>query len=254
MTTATRQEVLGLYRRIFRLARKWQAASGQMEDTIKEKQYILNEARTLFQKNKNVSRPQLEIVRRRAVSCDVCSFPSENWEDWTAQVTVAECGARRAQRHSRASLLNYWEAEPSLGFSFHLLQVSVQPVSGSVSSEDPMSQVTQARPVRVFRGGAIHHTLPITSPSHRRWAVKLFFRFINYSRPPSINPFRGKRIGLRHRVPFITSLWTRASLASRVSFPFGTTELGKIVPPLASLMELPTQTPGSQRPSVRGLI
>ncbi|XP_045848631.1 LYR motif-containing protein 1 isoform X2 [Meles meles] len=52
---ATRQEVLGLYRRIFRLARKWQAASGQMEDTIKEKQYILNEARTLFQKNKNLT-------------------------------------------------------------------------------------------------------------------------------------------------------------------------------------------------------
>ncbi|XP_038396082.1 LYR motif-containing protein 1 isoform X9 [Canis lupus familiaris] len=55
MTTATRQEVLGLYRRIFRLVRKWQAASGQMEDTIKEKQYILNEARTLFQKNKNLT-------------------------------------------------------------------------------------------------------------------------------------------------------------------------------------------------------
>ncbi|XP_045848634.1 LYR motif-containing protein 1 isoform X4 [Meles meles] len=55
LARATRQEVLGLYRRIFRLARKWQAASGQMEDTIKEKQYILNEARTLFQKNKNVS-------------------------------------------------------------------------------------------------------------------------------------------------------------------------------------------------------
>ncbi|XP_005224781.2 LYR motif-containing protein 1 [Bos indicus] len=55
MTMATRQEVLGLYRRIFRLAKKWQAASGQMEDTIKEKQYILNEARTLFQKNKNLT-------------------------------------------------------------------------------------------------------------------------------------------------------------------------------------------------------
>ncbi|XP_032957294.1 LYR motif-containing protein 1 isoform X1 [Rhinolophus ferrumequinum] len=55
MTTATRQEVLGLYRRIFRLARKWQASSGQMEDTIKEKEYILNEARTLFQKNKNLT-------------------------------------------------------------------------------------------------------------------------------------------------------------------------------------------------------
>lgn len=55
MTTATRQEVLGLYRRIFRLARKWQAASGQMEDTIKEKQYILNEARMLFRKNKSLT-------------------------------------------------------------------------------------------------------------------------------------------------------------------------------------------------------
>ncbi|XP_014652696.1 PREDICTED: LYR motif-containing protein 1 isoform X1 [Ceratotherium simum simum] len=55
MTTATRQEVLGLYRRIFRLARKWQAASGQMEDTVKEKQYIVNEARMLFQKNKNLT-------------------------------------------------------------------------------------------------------------------------------------------------------------------------------------------------------
>ncbi|XP_076997743.1 LYR motif-containing protein 1 isoform X2 [Tamandua tetradactyla] len=55
MTTATRQEVLGLYRKIFRLTKKWQAASGQMEDTIKEKQYILNEARTLFQKNKNLT-------------------------------------------------------------------------------------------------------------------------------------------------------------------------------------------------------
>ncbi|XP_032098771.1 LYR motif-containing protein 1 isoform X2 [Sapajus apella] len=55
MTTATRQEVLGLYRSIFRLARKWQATSGQMEDTIREKQYILNEARTLFRKNKNLT-------------------------------------------------------------------------------------------------------------------------------------------------------------------------------------------------------
>ncbi|CAO2583038.1 LYR motif-containing protein 1 [Lemmus lemmus] len=59
MTMATRQEVLGLYRRIFRLARKWQAASGQTEDTVKEKQYILNEARTLFQKNKDLTDPDL---------------------------------------------------------------------------------------------------------------------------------------------------------------------------------------------------
>ncbi|XP_025772599.1 LYR motif-containing protein 1 isoform X3 [Puma concolor] len=65
MTTATRQEVLGLYRRIFRLVRKWQAASGQMEDTIKEKQYILNEARTLFQKNKNIHLPPMGLTPLR---------------------------------------------------------------------------------------------------------------------------------------------------------------------------------------------
>ncbi|XP_058430274.1 LYR motif-containing protein 1 isoform X4 [Marmota monax] len=62
MTMATRQEVLGLYRRVFRLARKWQAASGQMEDTIREKQYILNEARTLFQKNKNIHLPPMGLT------------------------------------------------------------------------------------------------------------------------------------------------------------------------------------------------
>ncbi|KAL6085982.1 hypothetical protein STEG23_023119 [Scotinomys teguina] len=59
MTAATRQEVLDLYRSIFRLARKWQAASGRMEDTVKERQYILSEARTLFQKNKNLTDPDL---------------------------------------------------------------------------------------------------------------------------------------------------------------------------------------------------
>ncbi|XP_038619208.1 LYR motif-containing protein 1 isoform X2 [Tachyglossus aculeatus] len=59
MTTTTRKEVLGLYRRIFRLARKWQSASGQVEDTVKEKQYILNEARMLFQKNKNLTDSEL---------------------------------------------------------------------------------------------------------------------------------------------------------------------------------------------------
>ncbi|XP_032252097.1 LYR motif-containing protein 1 isoform X4 [Phoca vitulina] len=67
MTTATRQEVLGLYRRIFRLARKWQAASGQMEDTIKEKQYILNEARTLFQKNKNLT--DADLIKQHIDEC-----------------------------------------------------------------------------------------------------------------------------------------------------------------------------------------
>lgn len=38
-----------------------------MEDTIKEKQYILNEARTLFEKNKNVS---VQLVNDSASSED----------------------------------------------------------------------------------------------------------------------------------------------------------------------------------------
>ncbi|XP_006892708.1 PREDICTED: LYR motif-containing protein 1 [Elephantulus edwardii] len=59
MTAATQREVLGLYRKIFRLVKKWQAASGRLEDTMKEKQYIVSEARTLFQKNKNLTDPDL---------------------------------------------------------------------------------------------------------------------------------------------------------------------------------------------------
>uniref|UniRef100_A0A8D0GKH9 LYR motif containing 1 n=1 Tax=Sphenodon punctatus TaxID=8508 RepID=A0A8D0GKH9_SPHPU len=59
MTPVTRQEVLGLYHKIFRIAKKWQSASGQLEETIKEKQYIICEAKTLFQKNKNLTDPEL---------------------------------------------------------------------------------------------------------------------------------------------------------------------------------------------------
>lgn len=55
MTPVTRQEVLGLYRKIFRIAKKWQSASGQVEETLKEKEYIKKEAKTLFRKNKDVS-------------------------------------------------------------------------------------------------------------------------------------------------------------------------------------------------------
>lgn len=55
MTPVTRQEVLGLYRKIFRIAKKWQSASGQVEETLKEKDYIKKEAKTLFRKNKDVS-------------------------------------------------------------------------------------------------------------------------------------------------------------------------------------------------------
>ena len=48
-----RSEVLSLYRRIFRLARHWQATTAA--DTEAERQYIRDEARKLFHKNKKVS-------------------------------------------------------------------------------------------------------------------------------------------------------------------------------------------------------
>lgn len=55
MTAVMRQEVLGLYRKIFRIAKKWQSASGQVEETTAEREYIIKEAKTLFRKNKDVS-------------------------------------------------------------------------------------------------------------------------------------------------------------------------------------------------------
>ena len=48
-----RREVLSLYRRIFRLARQWQATTAG--DTEVERQYICDEARKLFRGNKDVS-------------------------------------------------------------------------------------------------------------------------------------------------------------------------------------------------------
>ncbi|XP_029433472.1 LYR motif-containing protein 1 [Rhinatrema bivittatum] len=67
MTAVTCQEVLGLYRRIFRIANKWQSLSGQMEDTLKEKQYIVDEARTLFQKNKDLT--DSELIKQCIEEC-----------------------------------------------------------------------------------------------------------------------------------------------------------------------------------------
>ncbi|XP_026560060.1 LYR motif-containing protein 1 [Pseudonaja textilis] len=58
MTSVARQEVLGLYRKIFRIAKTWQSASGQMKETEKEKQYIISEAKTLFRKNRTLADPE----------------------------------------------------------------------------------------------------------------------------------------------------------------------------------------------------
>ncbi|XP_032087311.1 LYR motif-containing protein 1 isoform X1 [Thamnophis elegans] len=59
MTPVTRQEVLGLYRKIFRIAKTWRSATGQMKETEKEKQYIVSEAKTLFCKNRALTDPEL---------------------------------------------------------------------------------------------------------------------------------------------------------------------------------------------------
>jgi len=51
-----RREVLSLYRRIFRIARQWQATAPA--DTETEKQYIREEARKLFHRNKDITNPE----------------------------------------------------------------------------------------------------------------------------------------------------------------------------------------------------
>jgi len=52
-TLPLRTEVLRLYSRILRVARKWQAQD--LNETKVERQYIQDEAKTLFRKNKNLS-------------------------------------------------------------------------------------------------------------------------------------------------------------------------------------------------------
>ncbi|KAG8433110.1 hypothetical protein GDO86_017409 [Hymenochirus boettgeri] len=67
MTAAARQEVLNLYRKIFRIARKWQSASGLLQESTKEKEYIVDEARKLFRKNKKVT--DLETIKECIDEC-----------------------------------------------------------------------------------------------------------------------------------------------------------------------------------------
>lgn len=168
MTTATRQEVLGLYRSIFRLARKWRAASGQMEDTVKEKQYILSEARTLFQKNKNVSRAHLEVARSRESSWGICSFLS--YLNWRRLIQLPELG--RVHHAAWVGLPvqpTPRKSSPASVSLFWMNQVSVQPVNSLASSEDAVSQVTEVMPVR-----AGPH-IQMASHSQRWYAVKCFF-------------------------------------------------------------------------------
>ncbi|CAH8862877.1 unnamed protein product [Trichobilharzia szidati] len=54
-TLKTRSRVLSLYRQIFRLARVWNAQSGVKEDSIRESEYMKEEARTLFRQNAHLT-------------------------------------------------------------------------------------------------------------------------------------------------------------------------------------------------------
>ncbi|XP_033631254.1 LYR motif-containing protein 1-like [Asterias rubens] len=56
---ALRRQVLGLYRSLLRTAKTWEAASGLVNDTKDEQLYIHNETCTLFNKNKQVTDPEL---------------------------------------------------------------------------------------------------------------------------------------------------------------------------------------------------
>ncbi|XP_060079628.1 LYR motif-containing protein 1-like [Ylistrum balloti] len=50
-----RTEVLAAYKRALRLAYGWGKYASQPEDVLMEKKYILNEAKQLFRKNRNIS-------------------------------------------------------------------------------------------------------------------------------------------------------------------------------------------------------
>jgi hypothetical protein len=58
-----RREVIGLYRQVFRVARNWQALNPN--NTAAEKEYIQNEARSLFRQNKQVNLPIIVIYKSK---------------------------------------------------------------------------------------------------------------------------------------------------------------------------------------------
>lgn len=59
---SVRKEVLGLYRKVFRLSRNWQSATGDSSQTTAEKQYIKDEARLLFRRNQNVNKGRNNFI------------------------------------------------------------------------------------------------------------------------------------------------------------------------------------------------
>ncbi|XP_077407120.1 LYR motif containing protein 1 isoform X2 [Vanacampus margaritifer] len=60
--------VLSLYMRVFRIARTWQAQSGVACDTLTERNYILQEARTLFRQNQQMT--DQESIKKCIEECE----------------------------------------------------------------------------------------------------------------------------------------------------------------------------------------
>ncbi|XP_027013578.1 LYR motif containing protein 1 [Tachysurus fulvidraco] len=63
-----RVEVLGLYRKVLRLSRSWQAQSGLTHDTETERKYITQEARSLFKQNQHLTDP--ELISKCVAECE----------------------------------------------------------------------------------------------------------------------------------------------------------------------------------------
>ncbi|KAL0984292.1 hypothetical protein UPYG_G00139550 [Umbra pygmaea] len=65
MMTSTRNQVLSLYMRVFRIARGWQSTLPQ--DTESERGYIVQEARNLFRQNQQLTEP--ETIKKCIEEC-----------------------------------------------------------------------------------------------------------------------------------------------------------------------------------------
>ncbi|KAM4623829.1 LYR motif containing protein 1 [Polymixia lowei] len=68
MTAATRKKVLSLYMRVFRVARTWQAHTAVPQDTETERKYIVQEARTLFRQNQQMT--DQESIKKCVEECE----------------------------------------------------------------------------------------------------------------------------------------------------------------------------------------
>ena len=67
-TSSLRERVLSLYRTALRLGRTWVASDPH--ETQKERDYIVQEARTLFRKNKHVNELGILCLLYNVVGCN----------------------------------------------------------------------------------------------------------------------------------------------------------------------------------------